>query len=140
MFCSIIKKNLTIFIFIFLITFLPNCGEKSAQLTDHPYPEAEKQNIDENDLATAFANAKTIDDLQGLAVARNGIIVAEEYYNDADPEPDPDLHVMSVTKSISSTLVGIAIDMGYIQSVNQTLSDFLGAEVDTVNPELGQRT
>lgn len=127
-------------VFILFCILLPNCSKQPDQFNDHPYPEAGNQNIDEIALARAFENARTIDDLQGLAVARNSVIVAEEYDNDSGPEPDPNLHVMSVTKSISSTLIGIAIDSGYIQSVNQTISDFLGAEVDTVNPELGQVT
>ena len=78
--------------------------------------------------------------LQGLAVARNAVIVAEAYFTNTGPEPDPVLHVMSVTKSITTTLVGIAIEKGFIQSVNQTISDFLNAEVDSVNAALGQVT
>jgi len=140
MLCPIIKNCRIIFIFLLGITLLQNCIEKSVQTKDHPYPEADKQNIDGNQLVQAFKNAETIYDLQALAVARNNAIVAEEYYNDANSEPDPNLHVMSVTKSISSTLIGIAIDKGFIQSINQTVSDFLGSEVDTVNPALGQVT
>jgi CubicO group peptidase (beta-lactamase class C family) len=68
------------------------------------------------------------------------VIVAERYFNDASASPDPNLHVMSVTKSISSTLIGIAIEEGFIESVDQTLSDFLEEEVDTMNPELGEVT
>ena len=123
-----------------LIFCLFSCSEQSAQSDDNPYPEAEKQNIDSNQLVEAFANAEEIDDLQGLAIARNNVIVAEEYFNNADSELDPNLHVMSVTKSISATLIGIAIEEGFIESINQTVSDFLGAEVDTINPALGQVT
>jgi CubicO group peptidase (beta-lactamase class C family) len=133
-------SNSLLIVFVLLSALLPGCSEKPDQVIDHSYPEAEKQNINGIALAKAYENAKTIQDLQGLAVARSDVIVAEEYYNDSGSEPDPDLHVMSVTKSISSTLVGIAIDSGYIQSLNQTVSDFLGPEVDTVNPELGQVT
>jgi CubicO group peptidase (beta-lactamase class C family) len=104
------------------------------------YPGADEQNIDVVQLTKAFTSAEQIGDLQGLAVARNGVIVAEEYFNNASAEPDPDLHVMSVTKSITSTLVGIAMEKGFISSLDQTLSDFLGAEVDTVNPDLGKVT
>jgi CubicO group peptidase (beta-lactamase class C family) len=68
------------------------------------------------------------------------VIVAEEYYNKATAEPDSSLHVMSVTKSITSTLVGICIEKGYIRSLDQTISDFMGAGVDTVNPDLGKVT
>ena len=130
------KEIFKVLIILLLATLLPGCQEKTLE----PFPEAVEQNIDGYQLASAFDNAMLISDLQGLAVARNSIIVAEEYFSDAGADPDPDLHVMSVTKSISSTLIGIAIDKGYIESVNQTVSDFLGAEVDTVNPELGQVT
>lgn len=129
-------KNLLIAILAVSLIFLTAC--KDSLKDKSPYPEAEEQGIDGEQLALAFANAKNLIDLQGMAVARNGFIVAEEYYNEAGPLPDPDLHVMSVTKSISSTLIGIAIEEGYIESMNQTLSDFLGEEVDSINPELGE--
>ncbi|MBN2173630.1 MAG: serine hydrolase [Bacteroidales bacterium] len=124
--------------FLFLICLFAECKDETHQ--NPVYPEAEKQNIDSKQLEDAFENASKIGSLQGLAVSRNNVIVAEEYFNNAGPKPDPELHVMSVTKSISSTLVGIAISKGFVQSVSQTLSDFLGEEVDTLNPELGAVT
>lgn len=127
-----------VFILIILLPVLSAC--KDSLQNDTLFPEAEIQGIDGEKLETAFVNARTISDLQGLAVARNGVIVAEEYYSDAGALPDTDLHVMSVTKSISSTLVGIAIEEGFIKSVDQTLSDFLGEEVDSMNPDLGEVT
>lgn len=133
------KTHITPYSLFFLIVLLANATACKKQ-AESPYPEADKQNIDVVQLTNAFASAVQIEDLQGLAVARNGVIVAEEYFNNANPEPDLNLHVMSVTKSITSTLVGIAVEEGYISSVNQTLSYFLGAEVDTVNPDLGKVT
>jgi CubicO group peptidase (beta-lactamase class C family) len=130
------RKNAHITLLLFLLTFLAACMD--SREVDSPYPEAEEQGIDGDKLAEAFSYAKSIPDLQGLAVARNGIIVAEEYYSEAGSLPDSELHVMSVTKSVSSTLIGIAIEEGYIESVDQTLSDFLGEEVDSINPELGE--
>lgn len=131
-------KNLIYLLSIIILTF--SCSEESSQSDKSLYPEAEEQNIDGGQLAEAFTNAEEIDDLQGLVVARNNVIVAEVYFNDAGPEPDPNLHVMSVTKSISSTLIGIAIDKGFIESVNKTISDFLPDEVELTNPALGQVT
>ncbi|UCF64490.1 MAG: serine hydrolase [bacterium] len=116
------------------------CSEPNSQNANRVYPEAFEQNIDGQVLSEALQEAESIEALQGIGVARNGVIVAEVYYNDSDAEPDPDLHVMSVTKSIMATLVGIALDRGYIADIHQTVSEFLGAEVDTVNPELGQVT
>jgi len=124
------------YLLIILLANLSACKEQAENL----YPDADDQNIDVIQLTNAFASAEQIGDLQGLAVARNGVIVAEEYFNNATAEPDLNLHVMSVTKSITSTLVGIAMEQGFISSIDQTISDFLGAEVDTVNPDLGEVT
>jgi len=126
--------------FTFVLIIVSGCKNPSEKTEQRPFAEAEKQNIDSSQLEIAFANAEEIEDLQDLAVARNNVIVAEEYFNDADPEPDLDLHVMSVTKSISATLIGIAIDKGYIDGVDQAISDFLGSELESINPDLGEVT
>ena len=139
-----IVPGMKIFLLCFCLAWFPagwfSCSEQATENTDRVYHEAYDQNIDGALLAEAFDEAASISALQGMAVARNGIIAAERYFNNSGPEPDPNLHVMSVTKSITATLVGIALDRGYIQHINQTVSDFLGTEVDTVNPELGQVT
>lgn len=132
------KKMLIILTLFSLVLTGSQCSKQSPQSNEKFFPEAEKQNIDSEQLARAFAAADRIADLRGIAVSRNGIIIAEEYFSLTGPSPDPPLHVMSVTKSISATLIGICIDKGYIQSVDQPLSDFLGAEVDTLNPALGK--
>ncbi|KPL09368.1 MAG: hypothetical protein AMS26_22950 [Bacteroides sp. SM23_62] len=124
----------------YLLVILLTCASACQEQPDNLYPDADHQNIDGIRLTQAFASAGQIKDLQGLAVARNGVLVAEKYLNNATAEPDPYLHVMSVTKSITATLVGIAMEKGFIGSVDQTLSDFLGAEVDTLNPDLGKVT
>ena len=124
------------YLLIILLAYASACKEQPENL----FPDANDQNIDAVQLTKAFASAEQVGDLQGLAVARNGVIVAEKYYNNATAEPDLNLHVMSVTKSITATLVGIALEKGFISSIDQTLSDFLGAEVDTVNPDLGKVT
>ena len=138
--CKFYKQYFSFFFFLLLPVFLPGCNDSSVQPGNILFLEAVKQNIDIGQLTAAFAEAKKISALQGLAVARNDVIVAEEYFNNSGPDPDPNIHVMSVTKSITATLIGIAINSGFIQSVNQTVSDFLKAEVDTVNPTLGKVT
>ncbi len=60
--------------------------------------------------------------LHSLLVIRNGHIVADAYFY---PFPRGSKHdVASVTKSFTSTLVGIAIDKGYIKSVKQRVLEF----------------
>ncbi len=60
--------------------------------------------------------------LHSLLVVRNGYVVLEVYY----PPMGPQVRhaAASITKSVVSTLVGIAIDQGKVQSVDQKLVDF----------------
>ncbi len=128
----IIKKLFFMTRLVFSLLLFQSCQDDG--------PAGPGQKIDQQMLASAFEAAGKIADIRSLVVTQNHVLVAEEYFNGGSPEPDTLLHVMSVTKSITSTLIGIAIDQGFIQSVNQTLSDFLGAEVDAVNPALGRVT
>jgi CubicO group peptidase (beta-lactamase class C family) len=57
--------------------------------------------------------------LSSLLVIRNGVIVSETYYPPGDRATRHELY--SVTKSFNSTLVGIAIDKGYIDSVHHAV-------------------
>jgi len=58
----------------------------------------------------------------GIIVQKNGIKLYEKYFNGYTV--DNAIHVCSVTKSIFSALIGIAIDRGYIKSVDQKVLDF----------------
>jgi len=58
----------------------------------------------------------------GLVVQKNGKIIYEKYfqgYNETDT-----IHVFSVTKSITSILIGMAIDQRYIKRVDQKVLEF----------------
>lgn len=60
--------------------------------------------------------------IDSLIVVRNGYIVTEKYY---PPYEQDTLHeAYSVTKSILSALVGIAIKNGYINSVNDPVLEY----------------
>lgn len=58
----------------------------------------------------------------GLVVYKNSEIVLEEYFEGANREES--VHTFSIVKSIVAILIGIAIDKGYIESVNQRVLDF----------------
>jgi CubicO group peptidase (beta-lactamase class C family) len=60
--------------------------------------------------------------INGVVIVRKGYMVFEKYFNGCGPADAQ--HVASVTKSFTSALVGIAIDAGYIQSVDQKVLDF----------------
>lgn len=84
----------------------------------------EEQGMDStqlNELLDYIADhySRTID---SLIIARHGYIVFEEYPSGLSPDT---LHVLhSVTKSFTSALIGIAIQKGFINNVNQKVVNF----------------
>ena len=65
---------------------------------------------------------KEYDNTLGIVAYKNNKKVYEEYFNGANS--DEAVHAFSITKSVVSILIGIAIDKGYIESVNQKVLDF----------------
>jgi len=71
-----------------------------------------------------LSNEKQYPNIRSLLVIRNDKLVSEAYFK--DPDDRERLHaVMSVTKSITSMVVGIAIDRGYLASVDDRLYQFI---------------
>lgn len=60
--------------------------------------------------------------LNGIIIVRKGYVVYEKYYRRKNHTSTH--NVASVTKSITSALVGIAIQKGYIESVDERVLDF----------------
>jgi CubicO group peptidase (beta-lactamase class C family) len=65
-------------------------------------------------------------------------MVMEKYFHGNTAERNFD--VRSVTKSVSSILTGIAIDKGFIKSVDQPISEFLGKVYKDLPAEKGKIT
>lgn len=60
--------------------------------------------------------------IKGVIILRNGYLAYEKYYNGGSISND--YHIASVTKSFISALIGIALDKGYIKSLDQKVLDF----------------
>ncbi len=60
--------------------------------------------------------------IAGIVVLKGGKILYENYFNECTAASR--IHVYSVTKSIVSILIGIAMDKGYIKSSNEKVLDF----------------
>ncbi len=91
---------------------------------DWPEASPDSQGIDTAALQAVFDGAqdKTSFALNGVAVVRNGFLVGERVYG----YPTSSLFVInSVTKSVVSMLVGIALGQGKIGSVDQTVGELL---------------
>lgn len=88
-------------------------------------PEQEgfsKAGIDE--VYTNFYSEDLYPTIHSLLIVRNGKLVAEAYCRD-QKDRDRFHSIQSATKSITSLLIGIAIDQGLIESVNQKIYDFI---------------
>ena len=64
--------------------------------------------------------------INSVIVIRNGELLVERYYNGASR--DQTHNPRSVGKTVTATILGIAISEGYIDNVDQPLSDFYDLE------------
>ncbi|MCX8128949.1 MAG: beta-lactamase family protein [Clostridia bacterium] len=103
--------------------------EQESETTPPYYPTTEwkksspeTQGMDSNQLTKVFHDIKNKElPLHSIIIIRNGYIVAEAYFEPYTISSKHNLY--SVTKSLTSTLVGIAINEGYIKGVNQKVID-----------------
>lgn len=72
--------------------------------------------------------------IAGITVRKSGVNLYEKYFNGYTT--DTAFHVFSVTKSIISALIGIAVDKGYIGSIDQKALDFFPDYI----PKRGEKT
>ena len=93
----------------------------------------EEHGIDSELLVKAYDFIKEHElNVHSMLVIRHGYIVADAYFYPFTPNTLHDL--ASCTKSFTSTLVGIAIDRGYIKNVKQPVLDLLrGRDVANVD-------
>ena len=89
-------------------------SEKIAQSFEWQHSSLQDENINQDDIKNLF-NKVDNTDIYSVAIIRNDKIADEYFANGYSNTSVFDLH--SVSKSITSTLVGIAIDKGYIESV-----------------------
>ncbi len=130
-------KNLILFQSILLIiTIFSSCRK---QEENNRFPLADQYNIDGEQLTVAFDDMKTVEGALSLIVCREGTTVAEEYYYYNNYGPDSIKNIMSVTKTFTGVLVGLAIEKGYIESVNDPISKYLTGIVtfpDDIKPNI----
>jgi CubicO group peptidase (beta-lactamase class C family) len=91
-------------------------------------PEA--QGLDPMLLAKLYYEAAELETLYGLLVIKNGTLIAEKYFNEGSI--DQVSGRASATKSFTSALVGIALDQGCLQSVDQKMIDFFPEYADEI--------
>ena len=102
------------FYIILCIFFLQACKQKTPKNARfvHYTPKLEK----------AFQAASEAENIRSFLVSHNDRLIAEAYYKSYSSDSLD--HVRSVTKSVMSTLIGIAIDKKMIPTVDQSISDY----------------
>ena len=102
-------KNLKVFLLLLLVLPKMSCEENTVDTSAS--------------LEEVFLNAEQLPNLKSLIVYKDNSIIKEKYFHNGASDIEHD--VRSVTKSVMSTLIGIAIDKGFIQSEDQTINVFL---------------
>jgi len=91
-------------------------SQKRQLLHELPLSDPATQQVDAQALIGAKEAASHLPNLFAYVAVRNGFIV-DEYYARTRTAADKS-HIRSVTKSVTATLVGIAIAQGYIESLD----------------------
>jgi CubicO group peptidase (beta-lactamase class C family) len=115
-----------IFLFFTLLLFINSCDKNPTAIDFAPFtwnvstPAA--QSMNPAILDSAFIKAGKTGFIDGLVVIRNGAIVREQYYNGYNQNVPHDIR--SDSKSFLSALAGIALEKGYIKSIDDKVLDY----------------
>ena len=135
------KRNGTYYILIFLtlilfLSFISCKKEESKPGNQYKYqlPEQKDDGWEVLSLSEAGMDVSAIEEIaeniineqykgiHSMLIVRNGFLVFEEYFKGYTSD---DLqHIFSITKSVSSSLTGIAIDKGFLQGVEDPVLSF----------------
>src|SRR5438105_1817263 len=118
-----IFKKLILTCGVILILAVPSWGQDYWPTHGWRNATPEQQGIDSDKLREALDYAQQRElNIHSMLIVRNGYLVLEAYFY---PYNEKDVHdVASVTKAITSTLVGIAIQTGKIKSVRDPVVGF----------------
>jgi CubicO group peptidase (beta-lactamase class C family) len=116
---------------LFLILMITSCAAQSVPPTQRDYwPTADWREAEPNAQGVDAGNLEALDahiqaempHVYSLLVIRHGDLIFERYYQGF--YADFDFEIASITKSITSMLVGIAVDQGAIDTIDQPVIDF----------------
>lgn len=87
-----------------------------------PISTPEAQGLAPAPVQTLYEDAVVLDNLYSVLVVKNGHLVVEEYFNGMAAHDDNP--VASVTKSLMSALLGLAMQEGFLTGPEQKMVDF----------------
>ena len=117
---------------VLIFVALVGCGRSTEELEavdytplpgdDWEVSTPEEQGLDRMLVAELYHNADELETLYGLLVVKNGYLIAEDYFNEGSVNRKNELQ--SATKSVTSALVGVALEQGCLSSVDQKMMEF----------------
>jgi len=90
----------------------------------------DEQGLDPMLVAELYQNAAELETLYGLLVVKNGYLIAEDYFNEGSVGQKALLQ--SAAKSITSALVGLALEQGCLSTVDRKMIDFFPDFADQI--------
>lgn len=95
--------------------------------------------IQQGPFDSAVTSASNLPRIHGLLVAQQGKVVIEEVF--AGPALDEPVNIKSVSKTVISALIGVAIERGIIKGVDQPVVALLGEQVpESATPGIDEIT
>jgi CubicO group peptidase (beta-lactamase class C family) len=90
-----------------------------------------EQGLDPEAVAEAYWRADQLDSIYSLLIAKDGYLVAEDYFNIGDA--DQVASVQSVTKSYTGALAGIALADGCLPSIDEPMMTYFPELLDDLD-------
>jgi CubicO group peptidase (beta-lactamase class C family) len=127
-------------IMILILTILIGCGPSTEDLEavdytpllrdDWEVSTPKEQGLDPDLVAEFFYNASELQTIYSLLIIKNGYLIAEGYFNDGSIEQKT-LN-QSAAKSYYSAMVGIALELGCISSLDEKMIDYFPEVADQI--------
>lgn len=126
------RKLFIVASFIMVLAMIGGCGPSAEELAavdytptiaaDWPVSTPAEQGLDPELVAELYYQAAELEGVYGVLVFKNDYLIAEDYFNIGSVQQRMNIH--SVTKSINSALVGIALQEGCLTSIDQKMIEF----------------
>lgn len=97
-------------------------------------PSPENREVEISGLEKILLEAESIESLRSLIIQQNGNVISEHYFKGRSPNRA--FNIKSASKSIIGLLTGIAIEEGFIPSIDEPISTYFKEYfADNPNPE-----
>lgn len=119
-------NNSLTFLVLALTLLAVSCSTESFDSHQSDYPLAEDQGLNGKALEWLVGDIEDGDygEVRSLVILRNDQLVLDEYFRDYEQDDLQSLY--SITKSVLSALFGIAMDQGYITSLDEQIMTYFG--------------